>query len=335
MHASRSNHACTSICAKNSCLQFYHTEQVLLTHLSALFFAVSFIVLILFSAFFLAVQELDLVGNQAADDSAAVLADVLCRPGCRLETLRWEKNNFSQEGKKRLDAAFTFRKNMKVWLAKLLSSIERRRVLSLDLSSKDMGDDEVVALSAHLASCKPRVTTLWIDGKRLTGRGIASLSRDVLATNEVKLERLYLQDTLLGDNGAAALAQALLTNATLRVVSLIECEITADGARKLANAIRRNRTLVRVNLRGNRIGDVGVREVLGAVLVEPPHPTLKAINVSENGITDEGLHLTSCPFDFVEELHLAHNEITDVGALELAKSICIAASNQKRPAGRF
>jgi len=55
---------------------------------------------------------------------------------------------------------------------------------------------------------------------------------------------------------------------------------------------------------------------------------LKSLNVSSCGITDHGLSLSWAPLD-LEELHLGNNDITDLGALELAKSLCISSSGQQ------
>lgn len=268
-----------------------------------------------------ALRELDIVGNQAEDSSAAVLATVLCRPDCKLEILRWEHNNFTVEGKKRMEAAFVFRENLKKWLGRYLKEIETRRVLGLDLSSKYIGDDEVIAISHHVAKYHPHVLTLVLSGDRLTSRGVIGLTKEVLSPNAVKVDRLYVSDSAAGDSGAGALAQALLTNTSLTVLSLMRCEITADGARMLANALRRNRTVARLNLRGNRIGDNGARELWSGIL-ERPDCSIRALNLSKNGISDRGLLFST--FATLEELHLGENEITDFGALDIAKA-CIGA----------
>ena len=394
----------------------------------------------------LALEELDVVGNQATDESAAVLAAVWCsfcgtgRCIPRLKSLKWDKNNFSERGRQRLENASRFRDNMQLWLGEYLNETfvrarepgdsmfhsnhhhphnhhnnynnhhyhrpcQRQRAVNMDFTGRDMGDDELIAVVNHLAQANSdqsnqqrryrhsnaaheatdatddddddegcpnglvplepmRVTTLWLkDDYRLTSRGVISLCQDVLATNSkaaARIERLYLEGApLVSDRGAAAIAQALLTNSSLRVLSLTACGITEDGAKRLANGLRRNKTLVRLNLTGNQIGDVGVLQLLRAILehkssfdnddededddfdevyqssnsnttstnmnkgnyIPQPHPSLRALNVSRNGLTDQGLAL--CPAMVgLEELNLSHNEITDLGALDLAKACC-------------
>jgi len=398
-----------------------------------------------------ALEELDVVGNQATDESAAVLAAVWCsfcgtgRCIPRLKTLKWDKNNFSERGRQRLENASRFRDNMQLWLGEYLNETfvrarepggstfhffnhhhhnhyndhfnhhyhrpcQRQRAVNMDFTGRDMGDDELIAVVNHLAQANSdksykqqhryrhadaandatddddnddgcpngsfplepmRVTTLWLkDDHRLTSRGIISLCQDVLATKSkaaARIERLYLEGAPLGsDRGAATIAQALLTNSSLRVLSLTACGITEDGAKRLANGLRRNKTLVRLNLAGNYIGDAGVQQLLRAILehkssfdnddeddaddfdevyqssnsnttstnlskgdyIARPHPSLRALNVSRNGLTDQGLAL--CPAMVgLEELNLSHNEITDLGALDLAKACCCGATQQQ------
>lgn len=269
----------------------------------------------------LALQELNIVGNQAEDDSAVALAQVICRPSCRLKTLKYDQNNkMSTIGIRRLESAFEYRENLLKWLGPILQEIEHRKIVSLNLTDKAMGDDEVIAISHSLAKSAPRVRTLWLSGRNISHRGITVLAKETLATNAVKMERLYLEHTLLGDAGMTAVAQGLVDNTSLRVLSLVDCSITSQGAKVLAQAMRRNETLARVNLRGNKIGDKGLQEILIA-LTEKPRPSLKALNVTNNEISDRGLFV-QIPLAHLEELHLGKNQITDLGALDLAKA-CI------------
>jgi len=290
----------------------------------------------------LALEELNIVGNQATDPSAFVLADILCRPGCRLRTLHYEqKNNFTQQGKDRLLSAFAFRENKERWLGQYLKDIEKRQTVSLNLLEKNVGDYELIAIASHLAKHKPRkIAAVWLDGgERITCRGISAFARDVIAPNVIKVERVYVQNTMIGDSGATAIAKAIQTNASLRILSLISCDITSEGAKALALALRWNRNLVRVNLRGNRIGDSGLRDILDSFLADaaeetrnpssdrPVQSSLMSLNVSQNGVTDEGLtpFLTSSSLLALEELHLGQNQITDVGALDIARAICVSS----------
>ena len=85
----------------------------------------------------------------------------------------------------------------------------------------------------------------------------------------------------------------------------------------------------RKRLKGNRIGDEGFQELCEAVKARPINmqqeerhtsSSLISINVGENGITDAGLGNMPC-ISQLEELYLDGNDITDRGALDLAKAV--------------
>lgn len=270
-------------------------------------------------AYDVALRELNMVGNQADDKSAEALAKVLCRPSAANLSLLWEKNNFSLHGQRRIQSALAFRKNMATWLGRYIRDIEKRRVVGLDLQDYVLGDDELVALSASIVRCKPIVKVLRATGLRITSRSVVTLARDVINPNVVTLERLYLDQTSIKDFGSAALAQALLINTSLRVLSLTNCGMTAEGARMMGNALRRNDHLQVLSLQGNAIGDAGACEILTAVL-DKPHPVVTSLNLSFTGLSDRGL-LVLLPFQRLEYLSLSHNQITDAGALDIAKAL--------------
>jgi Ran GTPase-activating protein (RanGAP) involved in mRNA processing and transport len=186
------------------------------------------------------------------------------------------------------------------------------------LLSEAVSDAEITVLSTHLAKYQPTVPAIFAGGKRITDVSIQALAKHVLVGNTVNLQRIYLQSTRMSDFGAGAMAQALLSNATLTVLSLTNCNITHHGAEKLANGLRRNSTLTRLDLKHNSIGNRGLRAIVTAIH-DPPHPSLVSLNVGSNEISDYGLS-TLTSFARLEELHLANNNITDHGALDLAKA---------------
>jgi Ran GTPase-activating protein (RanGAP) involved in mRNA processing and transport len=265
----------------------------------------------------LGLQYLDISSNQVEDAGAKVLAQVLCRPECKV-VLQWKENNLTSEGNDRLNHVAVFRKNLAGWLGRQLGLIEKQRSLSLYLLSETVGDAEIEVLSTHLAKYQPIVPAIYAGGNRITDESIQALTNDVLAGNTVNLQRIYLQNTRMSDFGAGMLAQALLSNSTLTVLSLTNCNITYEGAEKLANGLRRNSTLTRLDLKRNSIGDRGLRAIITAIH-DPPHRSLVSLNVGSNGISDYGLS-TLTSFAVLEELHLTNNNITDRGALECAKA---------------
>jgi len=86
--------------------------------------------------------------------------------------------------------------------------------------------------------------------------------REALLTNTT-LTELRLVCTGIGDAGAAALGDALRTNATLSTLELGSGNnIRGAGAVALANALRTNTTLTTLALHGNCISDAGAAAVL-------------------------------------------------------------------------
>ena len=217
--------------------------------------------------------------------------------------------------------------------------------LNIDLTAQTgrVGDHEVLALSQHLAQHGPiAVTTIWIDGGDadgrkgkvitatkgksgpavaqdpvstvLTSRGVVQISNDLIriptspTVTGSTLERLYLHDCVhVGNEGVAAIAQALLSDSTLshcrlRLLSLVNCHVTHVGAVHLAKVIRQQTALhpnrrdsdspsglVRINLKSNRIGNDGLLELLKAIFqvgesastTAPSSPVTHSVSTSE------------------------------------------------------
>jgi Ran GTPase-activating protein (RanGAP) involved in mRNA processing and transport len=290
----------------------------------------------------LGLRELDIVGNQARDESAFAMANLLTSRHCHLQTLKWEKNNFTQAGKMRLRAAFAYRDSLTKWLDSCLKEIRTRKVIALDFSARRIGDNELIAICRALAKYKPRVPTLWLfgqvpEGKHtvtdsdddggnlqfITSRGIAALAGEVLAKNAGRIERLYVDNcSQVDDEGWAALADALRTNTTVLILSLTRSNVGMEAVKRLASALERNNKLQRLNLGDNALGDAVIEELARSLQARQQRSPLKSVNLSRNNITDKGLAVfpTLGANIGLQELHLAGNSITDAGALDLAKA---------------
>jgi len=95
--------------------------------------------------------------------------------------------------------------------------------------------------------------------------------------------RLTLAYDGIGDNGAKALAGALLTNTTLTWISLDGNDIGVEGAKALAGALLTNNKLTAMYLGDNHIGVEGAKALAGALLT---NTTLTATSLRGNGIGD-------------------------------------------------
>ena len=275
-------------------------------------------------------RDFDLTGNQIGNFGAARLAEFICSDDYTLRILKCEENKrMTDFGRARISGAFRFRQSKQTWLGDKLRTIElRRRMPHLNLK---VGDEEMICLCQHLHQYRPILPLVTFKSleapNAVTVRGVEALAKTVISQNSINLNRLCLQNTLMGDLGAAAIAQSLVYNHNLTVLSLASDRITDQGASFLSNMLRRNRTLHRLDLKMNHIKDRGAQDLLSAV-TDPAHPTLYSLNLSHNQLTDccFGAILS---FEPLKEIHLGNNMITDRGALDLAK-VCMNSINLSR-----
>jgi Ran GTPase-activating protein (RanGAP) involved in mRNA processing and transport len=266
----------------------------------------------------MALEVLNLVGNQMRDPSPFI--HVVCCHPIKLKTLYFEQNVLTDEAENQLHAAFAFRENKKGWLGKILRDIKEKKMICFDLTKKRHGDEELLAIMVSLAKFKPCVTSASFGGSMVSCRSVGRLSECVVAANEVNLQRLYIKDTPLGFNGAVALAKALLKNTTIRCLSLKRCDL-GEGSLQIARALADNASLLRLDLEGNSIGDLGFQEICKSVFTDSKnHPSLISLNVANNRINDAGLSHLHC-ITKLEDLRLDGNRITDMAALDIAKAV--------------
>ncbi|KAL7555366.1 hypothetical protein ACA910_020236 [Epithemia clementina (nom. ined.)] len=279
----------------------------------------------------LTLQELDLAGNQIGNFGAVRLAEFVCDDDFALKTLKWEGNKrMTDAGRARLTGAFRFRQSKQTWLSEKLDSISKRKGRLMQQLNLKVGDEEMICICQHLDRYRPilpLVTFQGFDGSgAVTSRGVEALAKTV--RQNINLNRLRLQNTLMGDIGAAAIAQALVYNHNLTVLSLTSCALTDQGARFLANTLkRRGCTIQRLDLKMNRIGDRGAKELFEAIS-QAEQSTTYSLNLSYNRLTDVCFGALST-FEPLKEVHLGYNMITDRGALDMAK-VCMNSRNLGR-----
>ncbi|KAL1263716.1 hypothetical protein QQF64_006455, partial [Cirrhinus molitorella] len=184
--------------------------------------------------------------------------------------------------------------NMKV-LQKLLPVIKESR--SVQLSGCRVTDKGCAALASALRSNPSHLRELDLSGNKL-GDSVKLLS-DVLQNPHCKLEKLWLRDCGVTDEGCAALASALRSNPShlrelslsdnelgdsvkllsdvlqnphckLETLWLYKCGVTDEDCAALASALRSNPSHLRqLNLFGNKLGDSS-RKLLSD-LKDDPH----------------------------------------------------------------
>ncbi|XP_048024144.1 NACHT, LRR and PYD domains-containing protein 3-like [Megalobrama amblycephala] len=225
--------------------------------------------------------------------------------------------------------------NIKVF-QKLLPVIKESR--SVQLSNCGVTDEGCAALTSALRSNPSHLRVLSLSENKI-GKSVNLLS-DALQDPHCKLEKLWLRDCGVTDEGCAALTSALRSNPShLRKLDLSEnkigksvnllsdvlqdphckleklwlkdCEVTDEGCAALTSALRSNPSHLReLNLSENKIGKSV--NLLSDVL-QDPHCKLEKLWLSYCGVTDEGCAaltsaLRSNP-SHLRELNLSENKI--------------------------
>ena len=126
----------------------------------------------------------------------------------------------------------------------------------------------------------------------------------------------------IGNGGVRAIAHALCSNTTLKILELSHNSISVQGAMALAEAFTQNSTLKRLELSNNKIRDTGANAFAKTLLHKDS--ALKELILSSNNITDSGaraiagaLHKNST----LTHLELSFNQISDTGARDLANAL--------------
>jgi len=113
-----------------------------------------------------------------------------------------------------------------------------------------------------------------------------------------------------------------INNNQCRELRLISNQITSSGASILADALLNNRTLELLSLWNNQVRDIGVQSLSNALSIN--RSTLKKLDLSQNDVTDEGArHLAQMlkTNKKLTHLTLSNNKIGDEGVQLLADAL--------------
>ncbi|XP_016109261.1 NACHT, LRR and PYD domains-containing protein 12-like [Sinocyclocheilus grahami] len=274
-------------------------------------------------------RELNLSENKLGD-SVKLLSDVLRNPHCKLEKLGLIYCGVTDEGCAALASALRsnpshLRELSLSWnklgdSVKLLSDVLQSphcKLKKLRLSKCGITDEGCAALASALRSNPSHLRELSLTWNEL-GDSVKLLS-DALQNPHCKLEKLWLRDCGVTDEGCAALASALRSNPehlrhldlslnelgvsgvkllsdlkddphykleTLYYSELSKCGITDEGCAALASALRSNPSHLReLSLTWNELGD-SVKLLSDAL--QNPHCKLEKLWLRDCGVTDEG-----------------------------------------------
>ncbi|KAL3945125.1 MAG: hypothetical protein SGBAC_000793 [Bacillariaceae sp.] len=271
----------------------------------------------------LSLRRLILSNNNIDNQGAFEMAVALGKPSCKMErnNVLLDDNPITDTGLRALERVQKLKNNQKYWLGKLLQGLKKGVIFSVDLQYKDIGDTEVLLLLEVLADHNPLIRTFFLNGKNLSAKSLVPLFQYAL-TSKARIIRLFLRQCSFGLDVSAAFRQSLIENSTLEICSLLDCSIDSNGAADIAEGLGFNKKLRRLNLDYNCIGDDGLATMLSIL----PHPSLTALCVSRNGITDQSM--SNPALAHLTELNLNGNLITDVGAAQLPA--VLVSSNMER-----
>ncbi|XP_053087231.1 NACHT, LRR and PYD domains-containing protein 12-like isoform X2 [Pangasianodon hypophthalmus] len=254
----------------------------------------------------LTVNTMHLSQNNLGVTGVNRLSAVLENPLCKVETLRLQCCDVSDEG-----------------CAALASSLRSNpsHLRDLELSNNNLRDSGVKRLSAILENPHCKLEILRLCGCGVSDEGCAAVA-SALISNPSHLKNLNLSRNNLGDLGLKRLSAVLKNpHCKLETLWLQYCGISDEGCAALASSLTSNPSHLReLNLSMNKIGDSGVK-CLSAVL-ENPQCKLEILRVWDCGFSDEGCAaltsaLRSNP-SHLRELHLSQNQLGDSGVKRLS-----------------
>ncbi|XP_047393553.1 NACHT, LRR and PYD domains-containing protein 3 isoform X3 [Sciurus carolinensis] len=227
--------------------------------------------------------ELDLSDNALGDPGMRVLCEALQQPGCSIQRLCNQK------------------------------------LVELDLSDNALGDFGVRLLGVglrHLLCCLQK---LWLVSCCLTSACCQDLAAVLSASRS--LTRLYIGENALGDSGMRILCEtAKHPQCSLQKLGLVNSGLTSACCSALSSVLRTNRSLTHLYLRGNALGDAGLKLLCEGLLL--PSCRLQVLELDNCSLTshccwDLSMILTSNRS--LQKLSLSNNDLGDLGVMMLCE----------------
>ena len=246
---------------------------------------------------------LDLGFNNIGDTGCASLATLVIAGNSNLETLYLSGNNIRGPGAMALAAA-------------IAKGDSHCGLSTLHLTANRIGVFGTRGLSLAITEA---------EGRRQQAIATAAATRNgepSQGDNVRSIRELHLGGTGMGSTGSLAVTNMVLTNYSLRVLSLSDSGITDRDLALLSQSLSKNKTipLEKIELSFNQISCVGVESFMNAVWGSK---TLTDVRLDNNRIADRGAQLAAVTLTSVrfKILDLGFNRITAVGIKVLMKSL--------------
>ncbi|XP_059862707.1 NACHT, LRR and PYD domains-containing protein 3 isoform X1 [Delphinus delphis] len=247
--------------------------------------------------------ELNLSGNTLGDPGMKVLCETLQQPGCNIRRLWLGQCCLSHQ------CCFN--------ISSVLSN--NQKLVELDLSHNALGDFGIRLLCVGLRHLFCNLKKLWLVSCCLTSVCCDDLA-SVLSTNH-SLTRLYLGENALGDSGVGILCEkAKNPQCNLQKLGLVNSGITSGGCVALCSVLSTNKNLTHLYLRGNALGDVGVKLLCKGLL--HAHCKLQVLELDNCSLTSHccwGLSTLLTSNQSLRKLSLGNNDLGDLGVMLLCE----------------
>uniref|UniRef100_A0A671EX55 NACHT, LRR and PYD domains-containing protein 3 n=3 Tax=Rhinolophus ferrumequinum TaxID=59479 RepID=A0A671EX55_RHIFE len=243
--------------------------------------------------------ELNLSDNNLGDAGMEVLCEMLQSPGCNIQRLWLRRCCLSHH------CCFI--------VSSALSS--NQMLVELDLSHNALADSGVRLLCVGLKHAFCNLQKLWLVNCGLTSVCCVDLA-SVLSTSQ-SLTRLYLGENALGDSGVGILCEkAKHSQCNLQKLGLVNSGLTPACCPALSSVLSANQNLTHLYLRGNALGDMGVKLLCKGLL--HPNCKLQLLELDNCSLTshccwDLSTLLTSNRS--LRQLSLGNNDLDDLGVM--------------------
>ena len=163
-----------------------------------------------------------------------------------------------------------------------LTSSLKDSVTHLNLASNHVSFESAQVLSRFLQSPDSQLECLSLTNCRLISKSATVI---FAALGNSKLIEFYADDNTFNEENCKVLAASLAKNPPLEVLSLVGCDIPAEGVVPIAIALKSNKNLKVLRLECNSMFEIGAR-ALGQVL---PLSGVEELSVADNEIWKDGM----------------------------------------------
>ncbi|XP_017400836.1 NACHT, LRR and PYD domains-containing protein 3 isoform X3 [Cebus imitator] len=190
-----------------------------------------------------------------------------------------------------------------------------QKLVELDLSDNALGDFGIRLLCVGLKHLLCNLKKLWLVSCCLTSACCQDLA-SVLSTNH-SLTRLYVGENALGDAGVEILCEkAKNPQCHLQKLGLVNSGLTSACCSALSSVLSTNGNLTHLYLRGNALGDKGIKLLCEGLL--HPDCKLQVLELDNCSLTshccwDLSTLLTSS--QSLRKLSLGNNDLGDLGVM--------------------